>query len=205
MGTWGRVQPDAGLIQIVDAALAEAVRKSGVHLVCRPGCTACCIGPFPITQLDARRLDTGLKELQSSEPAPAARVRKRAREFLARTCADFPGDPNSGILYDTPEAEARFETFADDDHCPALDPKTGRCDMYAWRPITCRTFGPAMKLGGEMLGICEICYEGASDEEIAACAVDANFRDLEAALVRDLEATEGARGETIVAFALDRK
>jgi Fe-S-cluster containining protein len=206
MGTRGRVHPpDAELIQIVDAALAEAVRKSGAFLACRPGCTACCIGPFPISQLDARRLQDGMAKLKVSDPARAARVRRRARESVARTGADFPGDPASGILDETPEAETRFETFADDEPCPALDPKTGRCDLYAWRPITCRAFGPAMRMSGETLAICELCYEGASEEQIAACAVDADFYSLEADLLRDLERTEGAAGQTIVAFALNRK
>ena len=42
---------DRSLIQIVDAALAEAARKSGAWLVCRSGCTECCMGPFSITPL----------------------------------------------------------------------------------------------------------------------------------------------------------
>jgi Fe-S-cluster containining protein len=195
---------DAGLIQIADAALAEAVRKSGAHLVCRPGCTACCIGPFPITQLDVRRLRSGLVELDATDAAKAARVRQRAQDFVERTRAEYPGHPETGILDETPEGEARFEVFADDDPCPALDPATGRCDMYAWRPVTCRTFGPAMRMGGEMVAICDLCYEGASEEEIAACAVDTGVLDVEAELLRELKAAEGASGQTIVAYALTR-
>ena len=59
------VDGDRAFIQIVDAALAEAARKSGAWLVCRPGCCECCIGPFAITQLDAKRLRTGLAELEA--------------------------------------------------------------------------------------------------------------------------------------------
>ena len=69
---------DREFIQIVDAALAEAVQKSGAWLVCRPGCCECCLGPFAITQLDAARLRTGLQELATKDPARAARVRQRA-------------------------------------------------------------------------------------------------------------------------------
>ena len=47
---------DAALIQIVDAALAEAARKAGPWLACRLGCTECCMGPFAITPSDAERL-----------------------------------------------------------------------------------------------------------------------------------------------------
>jgi len=75
---------DRALIQIVDSALAEAARRSGEWLVCRPGCTQCCIGVFPINQLDALRLRRGLTELQKLAPERADRVRERAREAVAR-------------------------------------------------------------------------------------------------------------------------
>src|ERR1700692_2824924 len=159
---------DRALIQIVDAALAEAARKSGQWLVCRVGCTQCCIGPFPISQLDARRLRGGLAELEARDPERGAHVRERARQSVARLSSGCPGDPATGMLTESDEAEERFASFADDEPCPALDPETGACDLYAARPITCRTFGPPVRFGSESVGVCELCYEGASDAEIAA-------------------------------------
>src|SRR5258708_2886343 len=61
---------DGALIQIVDAALADAARRSGEWLVCRPGCTQCCVGVFAINQLDAVRLRQGLAELEQTDAAP---------------------------------------------------------------------------------------------------------------------------------------
>src|SRR5215472_4455772 len=84
---------DQQLVQIVDAALVEAARKSGPWLVCRPGCTQCCIGPFPISQLDAARLRHGLQQLESQDPGRAARVRDRADASVARLSPGFPGIP----------------------------------------------------------------------------------------------------------------
>src|SRR5712675_1274036 len=89
---------DRQLIQIVDSALADAARRSGNWLVCRPGCTQCCIGVFSINQLDAQRLRRGLADLQTRAPQQASRVRDRARVSVARLAAEFPGDPRSGIL-----------------------------------------------------------------------------------------------------------
>ena len=86
------VAKDGELVQIVDAALAEATRKAGAWLVCRPGCMECCIGPFAITQLDAVRLREGLAELERSQPERAAQVRRRAREYVA-DMTDFPRRP----------------------------------------------------------------------------------------------------------------
>ena len=193
---------DLALVQIVDTALAEATLKSGPWLVCRLGCTQCCIGPFPITQLDARRLRLGLAELETRDPERAGCVRDRARESVARISADFPGDPATGLLAEGTEAEERFSGFANDEPCPALDPKTGACDLYDARPITCRAFGPPVRCGSEAVGICELCFEGASDAEIAACEVEIDSGDLESSLVEELEQTTGARGNTIVAFCL---
>jgi Fe-S-cluster containining protein len=190
------------LIQIVDKALAEAATKSGAWLVCRPGCTQCCIGPFPISQLDARRLRIGLIHMEEREAARAARIRQRARDTIARIERDFPGDPATGILAESQEAEERFLDFADDEPCPALDPDTGECELYAWRPITCRTFGPPMRCGSEAVGVCELCFEGATDAEIAACEVEVDPDNIESALLEDLEKATGRQGQTIVAFCL---
>jgi Fe-S-cluster containining protein len=186
----------------VDAAVAEAARKSGPWLVCRIGCTQCCIGPFPITQLDARRLRLGLRELEARDAGRAGRIRERAREYVAHTAADFPGDPASGVLAEGDEAEARFEGFASEEPCPALDPETGACELYSARPITCRTFGPPVRFDSESLAVCELCFEGAGEEEIAACEVDIDPGGLESAVLDELEDATGLAGQTIVAYAV---
>src|SRR5260370_29371257 len=188
---------DQALIQIVDAALAEATGRSGEWLACRRGCTKCCIGVFPINQLDALRLRRGLADLQKRAPSRAARVRERAREAVARLSADFPGDAATGILDEGDEAERRFSDFANDEPCPALDPETGNCELYESRPMTCRVFGPPVR-SEDGLGACELCYQGASDEEIAACEMKPDPADLEAALLQTVEERSGVRGGTII-------
>ena len=189
------VGSDRELVQIVDSAMAEAVRKSGAWIVCKPGCTGCCIGPFPITTLDAARLRAGLIELEKIDPARAARVRARAAAYLARL-PNYPGDLASGVLSDDADAEERFATLAEEEPCPALDPDAGTCDLYSARPITCRTFGPAVRFGGGPIGICELCYQGATEGQIAACEVEVDPLGMEEELLA------GDERQTIVAFAL---
>lgn len=175
------------LIHIVDAALAESTRRSGAWLACRPGCCQCCIGAFPISQSDALRLREGLRELERMDPERAARVSERARNADVSL---FPGDLSTGVLADDPESQERFEDFANDDPCPALDRQTGRCDLYAWRPLTCRTFGPALRINSDSVDVCELCYDGATDEEILACQVEI-----------EIDQPDNV-SQTIVAFAL---
>jgi len=193
---------DRDLVQIVDSAMAEAVRVSGAWIACKPGCTSCCIGPFPITRLDAIRLRQGLAELEARDPDRAFRVRERAREYIERIAGLFPGDAATGVLDEDPGAEEHFATLAEEEPCPALDPTAGTCDLYSSRPITCRTFGPAVSWSSDALGVCELCYHGATDEQIAACTVDIDPGGLEDDLLKELEAATGRRGQTIVAFAL---
>ena len=192
---------DQKLVQIVDAALADATRRSGSWLACRPGCTQCCFGVFSISQLDAARLRYGLEELEGRDPRRADAIRTRARAAIVRLSAGYPGDRDTGILDDDAEAEARFEEFANAEPCPVLDPATGACELYESRPITCRAFGPPVR-SEDGLGVCELCFQGASDEEIAACEMEVDPDDLESGLLKEMEEDGIPSGRTIVAFAL---
>jgi len=139
--------------------------------------------------LDAARLRSGLADLERSDPHRAAAVKRRAAEYVARLSE----------VSDDPEEEALYGEAADDFSCPALDPEAGTCDLYESRPLTCRTFGPAVSLGGEALGVCELCYHGASEADIIACRVDADPENLEAQLLA------GEERQTVVAWALAGK
>jgi Fe-S-cluster containining protein len=154
--------------------MAEAVRRGGAWIACRPGCFECCLGPFSISQSDTDRLREGLARLDA-----AARSRISARtEAYAAAIRSYDEDGLPEGMDDTP--------------CPALDPDTGCCDLYEYRPVTCRTFGPAVKMPDGAVATCDLCYRGASDEEIAACAVELNEEMLEA----------DAAGPMLVASAL---
>ena len=169
----------------------------------------------------------GLRALRAADPERAEAVEGRAREWIAEFGKDFPGDLGTGVLGESEEEQARFEDFANDAPCPALNPETGLCDVYEWRPMTCRVFGPPVRLpanedvsagapvihptdedlsvvtpamgAGDALACCELCFVGASEPEIAACEM-AVPHELEARLVKET----GRSGETVVAFALLR-
>lgn len=191
---------DHQLVQIVDAAAADAARRSGPWLHCRLGCTQCCIGIFSITQLDAERLRAGLAALEQQDPARAAAIRRRAAESIRRLTPNFPGDPTTGRL---DESHPHHEDFANDEPCPALDPATGACDLYSARPITCRIFGPPIR-SAEGIGVCELNFDGADEKEVLAAVLDTSFSPMEDALNTEAEARSGNHGSTTVAWALEQ-
>lgn len=191
---------DSRLLQIMDAALAEAAQRAGPWLACKPGCTQCCHGAFAINALDAARLRTGIKALRAADPEATEAIQERARAWLEEFRPNFPGDPATGILGASEEDQARFDDFANDAPCPALNPATGLCDVYAWRPMTCRVFGPPTRPSeDDPLACCELCFIGASDAEIATCEMPVPH-----ALEAELVAATGDVSETVVAFALLR-
>ena len=194
------------LIQIVDAALASAVERSGAHLACRVGCSQCCYGVFEISGLDAARLREGLAE---AEPMVAARVRERVAAARERLRSFFPGDAAAGVLTGTAEEIELFEEWAHAEACPGLDPATQSCDLYAHRPILCRTFGPPILNDAEDrtagLAICELCFVDASEDDIAAAEMDSSFRGLQEMVEAKYQANNPGSGPTIVAFAFGTK
>ncbi len=211
---------DSELVQIMDAALADAASRAGSWLVCRPGCTPCCHGAFAINALDAARLRAEMDRLRLADPARAHALEQRAHAWLAAHGADFPGDLDTGRLGESEAEQEAFEEFANDAACPALDPATGRCDVYAGRPMTCRVFGPPVRIhppcpapgtdslaggdsgeialqGDSALGCCELCFAGATAEQIADCEMVVPH-----GLEESLLAEGRTEGQTVVAFAL---
>jgi Fe-S-cluster containining protein len=189
----------ADLFPILDAALASTTCRSGDWLACRPGCHQCCEGVFAISQLDAGRLREALAE---AAPPVGDRIRKRAAASRTRLTPDFPGDPSSGLLFTQPHHQDAFEEFANHELCPVLDPLTGTCDLYAARPVQCRTFGPPIRDEDDHLTVCELCFVDAPPEVVALCEMDQSWRPLEDELIATAEQRTGLFGPTLIAFAL---
>jgi Fe-S-cluster containining protein len=194
------VDDDRALLAAVHEALSQAQRALADRLDFGRGCPRCCYGPFPINVLDARRLRRGLAELAARAPERAAAVVLRARAQADRFAPAFPG--TDAVLNDDDDAVEAFCARFAAEPCPALDGATGRCELYAARPIACRTFGPPVRIGVQDLPPCDWCFSGTAEDACRAqAAVDPEGR--EDALLTRIEAA-GDRGDTVIALALAR-
>ena len=195
---------DAILLQRVDAQMTQAYELGGPHLACRPGCTECCIGPFDINALEGWRLRRGVETLRRRDPQRAAALMQRAVEARERLRLGFPGDAHRGHLR-ADVAEIELETYFDghaDVPCPVLDPATGRCELYAHRPVTCRAYGPPVRLGEDTLDPCRLCFLSVPPESLEPYRVDLDPEGLEDTLLDALERGRGEAPRTLIAFAL---
>jgi Fe-S-cluster containining protein len=192
---------DGALLAAVQQTLSQAQGAFADRLDFGRGCPRCCYGPFPINVLDARRLRRGLAALFAREPERAAAIVKRARAQADRYAPAFPG--TGGALSEDDDAVEAFCARFESEPCPALDGATGRCELYASRPIVCRTFGPPVRIGAQELPPCDWCFTGTPAEAESGRAEVDRDRSEDALLAR-IEAT-GERGDTVIALALARR
>jgi Fe-S-cluster containining protein len=130
------------LLTRLDAWFAAARRDAAGIVPCREGCTACCHGPFDISVADAELIGEALDGMPAAD---RARVTERARALLARMRALQP-DWSPPYAVDA-LGEDRFDRLTDAlaaEACPLLD-DTGRCGIYADRPLVCRMIGLGMR------------------------------------------------------------
>ena len=152
-----------------------------------------------MTQLDAWRLRRGLQELGTTDPRAAAGVSRRATAAVAEQSGQFPGD--IGRFRDEAEEERFYQAHAEVP-CPALDPDSGACLLYRWRPIACRTYGPPIRIGGDVLPHCPLCFRRATSEAVDAARVALDVDEVETPLTERAEQIRGRTGMTTIAFAL---
>jgi Fe-S-cluster containining protein len=196
------VSLDLALVRGVDAATRAATRSAGRHVVCRRGCTPCCVGIFDITALDAARLLRSLRRLRRRSAELASSIERRARRQWRLLAPRFPGDRARGRLDDCERERRRlFERFGALP-CPVLDPNTGACLLYRSRPLSCRTFGLPVRSGTAVLPACELNFRDAASSTVAACTVEPDPGDAEGALLARLERETGRRGDTVIAAAI---
>ncbi len=123
-------------------------------LPCAKGCTHCCIGPFSITLLDVEQIQAGLSHLSTAARQQIESTAQEQTNAIQHSASDlFQGSPFLDRL-DYCHIDFLVEQFA---HlpCPALH-ADGSCQIYAYRPLTCRMMGIPLEEKGEVQGACQV-------------------------------------------------
>lgn len=193
---------DAELLSVLEGQCRASARRAGEHLVCHAGCSECCCGPFPVTRLDVRRLRLGMAALCTEDGDRATAIVRRAAASRHTLRQDYPGDAASGRLAADEKVLDAFIELHSEVPCPVLDPEHGTCELYAHRPVACRTFGPPLQFDHEQSPPCRLCFTEAAPEEIEACRVRPDPDELEKALLERMGVAPGDEWETLIAYAL---
>jgi len=135
------------LLARIDAWFDRSLVAAGPgRIACARGCSACCRGLFDITLLDALLLQQGFRFLpESVQESALKKCRRRLDELRGR----WPGFVAPYLLNGMPDEEWTEMPEDDETPCPLLG-EDGLCQVYPWRPMTCRLHGlPNIDLSGE--------------------------------------------------------
>ena len=123
------------------------------NLPCTQGCSHCCIGLFPVTILDRREIQRGLRTLPDEH---RMRIERTAEEQAIALTVAVPQLNRNRFIDQWPEEDIdrvieRFDTWP----CPALE-NDGRCGLYEFRPLVCRSMGIPQHDGVHVSGACAV-------------------------------------------------
>lgn len=130
----------------VNASLLES-------LPCSQGCSGCCVGLFPVTILDRREIQRGLRRLPDGQ---RKRIERTAAEQVTALTVAAPRLSTNRFIdqwmeEDIDQVIERFETWP----CPALE-VDGTCGLYEFRPLVCRSMGVPEDDGVRVNGACAV-------------------------------------------------
>jgi len=173
-------------------------------LPCTQGCSHCCIGLFPVTILDRREIQRGLRTIPDEQ---RKRIERTAAEQVTTLREAVPHLSMNRFIDQWSEEDIdrvieRFETWS----CPALE-QDGSCGLYEFRPLVCRSMGVPQDDG--------VCVSGACAVQTAVPLIrlsktireeEHHLAGMEAAEIEVLRHHEGAEGEELLlpfAFVAD--
>jgi len=127
-----------------DAAFERVKKEYADCVKCVAGCSDCCFALFDLTLIEALYIRHKFSEtFQGAERIAlmekANRVDRRIYKLKRRAYNELRGGKKEGEIL----AELATERV----RCPLLN-EARRCDLYAYRPLTCRFYGIPTAIGG---------------------------------------------------------
>lgn len=172
------------LVAASDAAFDRVKMAHAECVMCREGCADCCHAVFDLTLIEALYINyrfrqefkgderVDLEEKANRTDRLMAKIKRRAQEEL------LAGKPEAEILTDLARERVR---------CPLLNARD-LCDLYRYRPLTCRFYGipTAIAGGGHTCGLSGF-KEGETYPTVNLDTIHARLQELSAELIRDLK------------------
>ncbi len=132
------------LVDKVEGVFKRVKQEHGDQVKCKTGCSDCCWALFDLTLIEAVYISTKFREL--FKDADRQEMRERANR-ADRKIYKIKRDANKFVQLGKNEVEILAKIGAERVRCPMLSLKD-TCDMYAYRPITCRLYGIPTSING---------------------------------------------------------
>lgn len=172
------------LVAAADAAFERVKESHAACVRCKEGCADCCHALFDLTLIEALYLNHRFNQkFQGVEKADLEQKANRADRALSRIKRKAYQDLVAG----KPEAEILADLARERVRCPLLTDQD-LCELYEYRPLTCRFYGIPTAIGGQghTCGLSGF-EEGQKYPTVNLDNINARLQEISAELVNDLQ------------------
>jgi Fe-S-cluster containining protein len=172
------------LVAASDAAFERVKLAHAECVKCKEGCADCCHAVFDLTLIEALYINHRFK--QEFEGAARADLEEKANR-TDRLMAKIKRRAQEELLAGRPEADILTDLARERVRCPLLDTKD-LCELYRYRPLTCRFYGIPTAIGGSghTCGLSGF-KEGETYPTVNLDTIHARLQEISAELIRDLK------------------
>ena len=172
------------LVAQADGAFDRVKNAHADCVKCEEKCADCCFALFDLTLIEALYIHHKFNEkFQGSEKAEllekSNRADRRIYKIKRKAYSDLQAGKNEGEIL----AAMAFERV----RCPLLNEKE-LCDLYEYRPITCRFYGVPTAIGGAGHTCGKSGFkQGEKYPTVNLDAVHSQLQQISAELLRDIQ------------------
>lgn len=172
------------LVAASDAAFERVKQVHAECVKCREGCADCCHAVFDLTLIEALYINDRFK--QKFKGITKTELEEKANR-ADRLMAKIKRRAQNDLLAGRPEAEILADLARERVRCPLLNTKD-LCDLYDYRPLTCRFYGipTAIGGGGHTCGLSGF-REGETYPTVNLDTIHTRLQELSAELIRDIK------------------
>lgn len=172
------------LVAASDAAFERVKQAHAECVKCKQGCADCCHAVFDLTLIEALYINHRFN--QEFKGAAKADLEEKANR-TDRLMAKIKRRAQKDLLAGRPEAEILTDLARERVRCPLLN-HSDLCDLYRYRPLTCRFYGIPTGIagGGYTCGLSGF-KEGETYPTVNLDTIHARLQELSAELIRDLK------------------
>ncbi|RJQ52708.1 MAG: YkgJ family cysteine cluster protein [Desulfobacteraceae bacterium] len=131
------------LVEVADQTFRRVSADFGECVTCKPGCCDCCHAMFEVPLIEALSLHHRLHR--------AVEVKKREALVETAACTDRRIYRIKRTILKAPAVDRKNELLSamstERIRCPLLNNES-RCELYEYRPITCRLYGIPTAIDG---------------------------------------------------------
>lgn len=187
------------IVNLADTAFDRVMQEYPDLVACKVKCSECCHALFDLSLVEALYLNSKVMEAYSPEGLAALREKANAAD---RSIYKIKREAFKAVQAGTPEEEVLERLGQERVRCPLLN-EQDLCDLYDYRPITCRLYGMPTAFGGHA----HTCGKSGfrEGEKYPTVNIDAVYQQLytiSSDLVRDIKSRHVRMADLLVPVSM---